>query len=277
LLVWRKAWLTEAETKLDIDEPGFLYGGVAYETLRTYDMKLFAPKYHYERLLNTLSYLGLELPLDYPTFRRILEEGVQKLGKEASIRVIVVPRGRFSAFEYSPEHGELIVYMRELKVEPLGYVKIKVSNVRKIDPLSTPADLKVAGRTDILLAKRSKGDAYDVIMIGSRGQVCEGTFTNVFLVKKDRLITPSVESGILPGITRLNTLRLCRTLGMTVEERWVELAELYGADEVFLTHTSRGIVPVNEIDEWKRYETRIGQFLASRFEEFIKTVKENWE
>lgn len=277
MLVWRKAWLTEAETKLDIDEPGFLYGGVAYETLRTYDMKLFAPKYHYERLLNTLSYLGLELPLDYPTFRRILEEGVQKLGKEASIRVIVVPRGRFSAFEYSPEHGELIVYMRELKVEPLGYVKIKVSNVRKIDPLSTPADLKVAGRTDILLAKRSKGDAYDVIMIGSRGQVCEGTFTNVFLVKKDRLITPSVESGILPGITRLNTLRLCRTLGMTVEERWVELAELYGADEVFLTHTSRGIVPVNEIDEWKRYETRIGQFLASRFEEFIKTVKENWE
>ncbi|MBC7122875.1 MULTISPECIES: aminotransferase class IV [Pseudothermotoga] len=269
--------MTEAETKLDIDEPGFLYGGVAYETLRTYDMKLFAPKYHYERLLNTLSYLGLELPLDYPTFRRILEEGVQKLGKEASIRVIVVPRGRFSAFEYSPEHGELIVYMRELKVEPLGYVKIKVSNVRKIDPLSTPADLKVAGRTDILLAKRSKGDAYDVIMIGNRGQVCEGTFTNVFLVKKDRLITPSVESGILPGITRLNTLRLCRTLGMTVEERWVELAELYGADEVFLTHTSRGIVPVNEIDEWKRYETRIGQFLASRFEEFIKTVKENWE
>jgi len=276
-LIWRKAWLAETEAKLDIDEPGFLYGGVAYETLRTYDMKLFAPKYHHERLLNTLSYLGLELPLDYSTFRRILEEGVQKLGKEASIRVVVVPRGRFGAFEYAPDHGELIVYVRELKLEPLSYVKVKVSSVRKIDPLSTPADLKVAGRTDILLAKRSKGDAYDVIMIGSRGQVCEGTFTNVFLVKKDRLITPSVESGILPGITRLNTLRLCRTLGMTVEERWVELAELYSADELFLTHTSRGIVPVNEIDGSRRYETRIGQFLSSRFEEFIKTVEENWE
>ncbi|WP_448523547.1 aminotransferase class IV [Pseudothermotoga sp.] len=277
MLVWRRAWSTEAETKLDVDEPGFLYGGVAYETLRTYDMRLFAPKYHYERLLNTLSHMGLNLSLDYPTFRRILEEGIQRLGKEASIRVVAVPRGRFSAFEYAPSYTEMIVYVRELKLEPLGYVKVKVSNVRKIDPLSTPADLKVAGRTDILLAKRSKGDAYDVIMIGSRGQVCEGTFTNVFLVKENKVITPSIDSGILPGITRLNTLRLCRTLGITVEERWVELAELYGADELFLTHTSRGIVPVNEIDGWRRYETELGRFLSSRFEEFIKSVGENWE
>jgi branched-chain amino acid aminotransferase len=107
--------------------------------------------------------------------------------------------------------------------------------------------------------------------------VCEGTFTNVFLVKEGKVITPSIDSGILPGITRLNTLRLCRTLGITVEERWVELSELYGADELFLTHTSRGIVPVNEIDGWRRYETELGRFLSSRFEEFIKSVGENWE
>lgn len=268
--------MTENEAKLDIDEPGFLYGGLAYETLRTYEMKLFAAKYHYDRLLVTLSHLGLTLPMDYSKFRAILLEGVQKLGKEASIRVLAVPRGKFSAFEYSPNDCELIVYVNELKLQPLGYVKVKVSNVRKIDPLSTPADFKVAGRTDILLAKRFKGDAYDVIMIGSRGQVCEGTFTNVFLVKDEKVITPSLESGILPGITRLNAIRLCQSLGIVVEERWVELSELYGADELFLTHTSRGIVPVNELDGWRRFKTDLGQFLASKFEEFIKNVEENW-
>ncbi|KAF2958719.1 aminotransferase IV [Thermotoga sp. Ku-13t] len=277
MLVWRGTWWNEKDVKLEIDEPGFLYGGVAYETLRTYDRRLFAARYHYERLSVTLSHLGVSLPVDYADFRRILEEGVERLGVEASIRVVATPRGRFSAFDYVPAGCELIVYIMELKLEPLGYVKVKVSSVRKIDPISTPADLKVAGRTDILLAKRFKGDAYDVIMLGNHGQVCEGTFTNIFLVKDGRLITPSIDSGILPGITRLNTIRLCQSLGMSVEERWVEPSELYGADELFLTHTSRGIVPVNELDGWRRYDTKVGQFLASRFEEFIKSVEENWE
>lgn len=276
MLIWWSAWLNEDEAKLSIDEPGFLYGGVAYETLRTYNLKLFAARYHYERLLTSLSHLGLTLSIDYSTFRRILQEGVEKLNREASIRVVAVPRGRFSAFDYEPTDCELIVYLRELKLQPVDFVKVKVSNVRKIDPSSTPPDLKVAGRTDILLAKRNKGDAYDVIMLGSRGQVCEGTFTNVFIVKKGKVITPSLDSGILPGITRLNVIKLCESLHIDVEERWVEPSELYGADEMFLTHTSRGIVPVNELDGWRRFSTEFGRFLSSKFEDFIKTVEENW-
>ncbi|WP_345966014.1 aminotransferase class IV [Pseudothermotoga sp.] len=275
-MIWKGTWLSKDEVQLNIDDPGFLYGGIAYETLRTYDLKLFAARYHYERLLTTLSHLGLELSMDYSTFREILQEGVEKLKKESSIRVIVVPRGRFSAFEYEPAGCELIVYLQELKLQPLNFVKVKVSNVRKIDPSSTPSDLKVVGRTDILLAKRSKGDAYDVVMLGSHGQVCEGTFSNVFIVKKGKVITPSLDSGILPGITRLNVIKLCENLAIDVEERWVEPSELYGADEMFLTHTSRGIVPVNELDGWRRFNTELGKFLASKFEDFIKTVKENW-
>lgn len=276
MLIWKGTWLSKDEVQLNIDDPGFLYGGIAYETLRTYDLRLFAARYHYERLLTTLSHLGLELSMDYSTFREILREGVEKLKKESSIRVIVVPRGRFSAFEYEPTGCELIVYLQELKLQPLNFVKVKVSNVRKIDPSSTPSDLKVVGRTDILLAKRSKGDAYDVVMLGSHGQVCEGTFSNVFIVKKGKVITPSLDSGILPGITRLNVIKLCENLAIDVEERWVEPSELYGADEMFLTHTSRGIVPVNELDGWRRFNTELGKFLASKFEDFIKTVEENW-
>ncbi|MCS7175105.1 aminotransferase class IV [Pseudothermotoga sp.] len=276
MLIWKGTWLSKDEVQLNIDDPGFLYGGIAYETLRTYDLRLFAARYHYERLLTTLSHLGLELSMDYSTFREILREGVEKLKKESSIRVIVVPRGRFSAFEYEPTGCELIVYLQELRLQPLNFVKVKVSNVRKIDPSSTPSDLKVVGRTDILLAKRSKGDAYDVVMLGSHGQVCEGTFSNVFIVKKGKVITPSLDSGILPGITRLNAIKLCENLAIDVEERWVEPSELYGADEMFLTHTSRGIVPVNELDGWRRFNTELGKFLASKFEDFIKTVEENW-
>ncbi|HEY8542835.1 MAG TPA: aminotransferase class IV, partial [Pseudothermotoga sp.] len=157
-----------------------------------------------------------------------------------------------------------------------GKVKVKLSKVRKIDNCATPADLKVVGRTDILLAKSMKGDAYDVLMLGSRGQLCEGTFTNVFIVKDNHVVTPDLDSGILPGITRKNVIGLCKSLGIVVEERWVEPSELYGADEVFLTHTSRGIVPVDELDGWREYSKSLGSFLSKKFEEYIENIEENW-
>ena len=71
--------------------------------------------------------------------------------------------------------------------------------------------------------------------------------SNIFLVSQGVLITPSLKSGILPGITRENILMLASKLSIEVEERNVEIWELLSAEEVFISHTSRGIVPVRRI------------------------------
>ncbi|AEH51308.1 aminotransferase class IV [Pseudothermotoga thermarum] len=268
--------MNESEFFLSLQEPSFLYGGTVYETLRSYEGRILAGKYHYERLEKSASYIGCKVPISYEEFKDILNEAVEKLGQDISIRVLLLPKGKISAFEYSPESSELIVYASVLNLKKIDKVTVKISKVRKIDPSATPADFKSTGRTDILLAKASKGNAYDVLMLGSKGQLCEGTFTNVFIVKDSKVITPDLESGILPGITRKNVIQMCKEYGIPIEERQVELSELFAADEVFLTHTSRGIVPVDEIDGWRAYKTSFGKQLSELFETYIKKVEENW-
>ena len=137
--------------------------------------------------------------------------------------------------------------------------------------MSMPPDLKSLGRPDIYLARLTKGDTYDVIMLGTKGQVCEGTFSNVFLIFKNKIVTPSLDSGILDGITRMHVLNFLREKGFNVEERIVEPYELFYADELFLTHTSRGIVPVDEIGK-RKLETELGKELSTGFEEYIKCL-----
>ncbi|HBJ80559.1 MAG: branched-chain amino acid aminotransferase [Pseudothermotoga sp.] len=277
LLIWKGRWLEKHEAYISLEEPCLLYGGLVYETLRTYNRKLFAGKYHFDRLKASAGCLHIKIDMDYENFRKIISEGVEKVNCDVSVRIMLLPRGNISAFGFETKSYELIIFLEKLNISKFPEkVKVSLSKVRKIDDLATPAYLKIAGRTDILLAKMEKGDAYDVIMLGSKGQVCEGTFSNVFLVKNNTVVTPSLDSGILPGITRKNVIDLCKSLGITVEERWVEPIELCDADELFLTHTSRGVVPVDELSSCKTYSKSVGRFLVSKFEEYIGSIEENW-
>ncbi|ADI04934.1 branched-chain-amino-acid transaminase [Streptomyces bingchenggensis BCW-1] len=107
------------------------------------------------------------------------------------------------------------------------------------------------GHTDLLDWKLLEKllDADDLALLTPSGHVSECSAANVFLVKSGVLHTPSVEQGILPGITRATVLDLARGAGITVVERPVAHAELYTADELFVTGTATGVVPVESLDD----------------------------
>jgi len=88
---------------------------------------------------------------------------------------------------------------------------------------------------------------YDFIMLNREGYVAEGTFSNVFLVKKGVLFTPSMETGILSGITREVVIEISQNCKIKCEQMLVQEKELFEADELFLTHTSGGIVPIRAL------------------------------
>jgi len=246
-----------------------IYGAV-YETIRTYDLRPFALKKHFERMKRSLKFLREEPVLDFKSFLRIVSEGVERLKSESRIQVFQIPRS-----------GKIFFIFSKLEnVDVSQGVKVGISTIRKADALSIPPQLKITARADILLARSLIGDNYDSIMLGTKGQICEGTFSNVFIVNKGKIITPSMDSGILDGVTRENVIALAKELGIPVEEKWVELKDIINADEVFLTHTSVGIVPVRYIEERVRFETGKGTLtdeLRKNFENFIKERKENWE
>ena len=96
-------------------------------------------------------------------------------------------------------------------------------------------------------AQREGAD--DALLLNSKNEVAESAVSNVFMVKRKDLITPSIDSGILPGITREIVLSLADELGMRPLQRRVKLEELKKAKEVFLTNTLMEVIPVVKIDK----------------------------
>ena len=90
--------------------------------------------------------------------------------------------------------------------------------------------------------------AAETILLNDLGEVAEGASSNVFVVKDGRAATPPLTAGILSGITRRVVLDLCRELGVPAREETLRVADLFAADEVFITSTTKEAAPVRTID-----------------------------
>jgi branched-chain amino acid aminotransferase len=131
-------------------------------------------------------------------------------------------------------------------------IRAKVSSWRRISPAGLIPHAKASGQyLNSILAKTESANAgYDeAILLDERGFVCEGSGENIYLVREGEIVTPGHTSSILDGINRKSVIQIARDLGYTVVERDVARAELYLAEEVFLTGTAAELVPVREIDD----------------------------
>lgn len=110
--------------------------------------------------------------------------------------------------------------------------------------------LKCASYAENLVAlDHARRNGFDeTIFLNIAGQLCEAATANLFLVKNGVLLTPSLDSGCLPGIGREVILELATTQGILVEERPVVLTDLHAADEIFLSSSTRGVIPVTKFD-----------------------------
>jgi branched-chain amino acid aminotransferase len=124
-------------------------------------------------------------------------------------------------------------------------VSLKIAKIRQNEnsPLS---GMKSASFLDHVLARMAAKRAGfdDALLLNSRGQVTEAAISNVFLVKKRQLITPSLKSGALPGITRAVIMKLAPKAGLKVKEAGVITDQLYNSDELFLTNSLMEVMPV---------------------------------
>ena len=131
-------------------------------------------------------------------------------------------------------------------------IRAKVSSWRRISPAGSIPHAKASGQylNSILAKTESQKAGYEeAILLDERGFVCEGSGENIFVVRDGEIVTPPHVAWILDGINRKSVIQIARDLGYTVVERDVARAELYLAEEVFLTGTAAELVPVREIDD----------------------------
>lgn len=131
-------------------------------------------------------------------------------------------------------------------------IRAKISSWRRIGNNTIPGAAKAGGQylNSILAKVESEKGGYDeAILLNEQGDVCDGSGENIFVVKDGVISTPPVQAAILEGITRNAIIELARDEGMPVEERAISRAELYYADEVFVTGTAAEVCPINAVDD----------------------------
>jgi branched-chain amino acid aminotransferase len=152
-------------------------------------------------------------------------------------------------------------------------IRAKVSSWRRISNDSLIPASKASGQyLNSILAKTESAKAgYDeAILLDDRGFVCEGSGENIFVVREGEILTPPHVASILDGINRKSVIQIARDLGYTVVERDIARAELYLADEVFLTGTAAELVPVREIDDHGLGEPgEMTQVIQGKFEDAL--------
>jgi branched-chain amino acid aminotransferase len=245
------------DAKVSVFDRGFLYGDAVFEVLRTYRSVPFALDEHLRRLRRSAERVALALPVDEEVFRDEVERALTGGGNKESYVRIMVTRGS-GPLSLDPDTARQP--LRVLFVEPVvppsreayarGIAALTVRTRRAVD--ETPAvGAKVSNYLTSLLAvheAKARG-AQEALVVDALGNVVEGASSNVFIVKHGRVGTPPESAGILPGITRAHVLAAAVRMGIGVDDIELRPADLYSADEVFITSSIRELLPVVRVDD----------------------------
>ena len=215
--------------------------------MRVYGGGIFCIDEHLRRLEGSCRAVGHEPPLPAAGLRRWLEASLAETGlTEATLR---------GSVHWAEEDGRLLLFIRDFDGHPRSWyekgVSLRTAVSRRWTLRAQDPQIKSSQYVGGVLAMLDKGEleAHELLFFGSGGTVAEGTVSNLFFIKGKRLLTPSVASGILRGVTRGLVIGLAQKRGFSVRETELTRHEFYSADECFLTNTSSEVLPVVAIDE----------------------------
>jgi branched-chain amino acid aminotransferase len=262
-LIWHNGELVPWEdAKVHVLTHGLHYGTGVFEGIRAYETPrgtaIFRHQEHLERLFKSAELYYMPIPYTLEELRAATHEliAANEL-RECYIRPIAF-RG----------YGQMGLFPLEAPVDvaiavwPWGAylgeegkrdgIRAKVSSWRRIPHDALIPHAKASGQyLNSVLAKieASKAGYQEAILLNHQGSVCEGSGENIYTVRDGKIATPGDTAAILDGITRRSIIDIATDLGVEIVERDVARAELYLADEVFLTGTAAEVVPVREIDD----------------------------
>jgi branched-chain amino acid aminotransferase len=271
-----------AGAQVSVFDRGFLYGDSVYEVTRTAGGHPVDEERHLERLARSAERLLIPCP---PVEQLVAETraALAAAGNAESYVRTVLTRGAGEigldmALAVDPKR---IVIVQPLKLPPAElYARgcdVVVAKLRRNPREALDPAVKSGNYLNniLALAEARRAGAHECLMLNPAGDLVEGSTSNVFLVRGGRVITPALEGGLLAGITRRRVLELCAAAGVLVEERRVAPDELAGADEVFLSSSIRGVLPVARVDGRAvggGAPGPIGRELVGRYAAFLEDV-----
>ncbi len=247
----------EENALVSVFDHGFLYGDGIYETMRAYKGIVFMVDEHIKRLFRSGDLIKLKINQSHQEIKKAIHDTLKKnILKDAYIR-LSISRGP-GEIGLDPElckNPTFVIIAKQFKEYPeelyLRGVKISIVKTRRNAPEALNPKIKSLNFLNNILAKieAKEAGAYEAIMLNHNGYLTEGTITNIFFIKDNSLFTPSIEAGILDGITRDLIIRVAERKGIKVTEGLYTPENIYDADETFITNTTLEILPVIKIDK----------------------------
>ena len=262
------------DAKIHINDLGLRRGYGSFEFFRVLQGIPVFIEDHLARFENSSRAIDLELPYSQPQLEGFIRELIQvNQLQTAGIQLILT--GGYSEDIFTPGQPNLIIAPIGLRSYPpeqfeKGVKIILHTHVREIPEAKTTAYL-----TAVKLGKRMKAEGASEVVYHDGKWVSEAARSSLGFIKNGVLVT--AREGVLPGITRLHVLKLARAL-MPVEERALSLEELLGADEVFITSSTRGVKPVTRIEDPPVGDGLVGphtKALMKAFNEYLAAYLES--
>ncbi|MBI3262470.1 MAG: aminotransferase class IV [Acidobacteria bacterium] len=255
---------SDRDPMISVFDHGFLYGEGVYETLRTYNGRPFLFERHMGRLRRSADMIQLAVPASDREMADHIEECMRAFDRaQASsnqgplyIRILVT-RG-IGELTYDPAAcpTPTVVIIVKAHVEPpprafeqgvpAALVPVLRNHPASVNPLIKSNNLL---NNALAMQHAVKRGAFEGIMRNYRGELSECTQSNLFVVKTGIAETPALEAGLLSGITREFLFEIGAEEGIPVRERTLRDEDLFGADEAFLSSTTRELVPIVRVDD----------------------------
>jgi branched-chain amino acid aminotransferase len=244
------------DARISVFDHGFLYGDSIYETIRTFEGEPFLLPEHLLRLRRSCESIQIECPWSDKEFHDELQR-LSKAGeaRESLYRIIITRGTGDIGYRHNPnQRPTVIVYCSPFIGFPVeAYsqgIKIAIVSMRRNHTACLNPSIKSSNLLNLRLAfsEAQKKGADEALMLNLNDEVAECSSSTVFFVKEGELLTPSLDSGILPGITRQFVLAMARSEGIRAVEARLPRKIIDDCDECFITSTIKSVLPVHLIN-----------------------------
>ncbi|NOQ87405.1 MAG: D-amino acid aminotransferase [Gammaproteobacteria bacterium] len=237
---------------VSVMDRGFLYGDGIYEVIPVFGGELLRADGHLQRLQNSLDRISLNNPLDNKQWLNLFAELLQKNDGDDRAIYLQISRGVYAKRDLGINADfPPTIFAMVLQVTPpdIDVVSAGLSVITIDDFRWAACDIKSTSLVaNVMLKQQAVEAGVDDAILIKNCMVNEGTASNVFIVKNNVLITPPVGHQLLSGITRDLVIEIAKNNAILVEEREIREAELFTADEIWMTSSTREIAPVVSIN-----------------------------
>lgn len=283
--VWYNGKLVAyGESKVPILTHSLQYGTGIFEGIRAYETKdgaaIFRLEEHMKRFLRTAHIYSYDIGYSLEE----LMDAVKSVVKENNLKSCYIRPFAFvddDRINLVTQGKKISTFVAALPFTTLFEkadkgISCKVSSWRRLNSDVLPIQAKASGNyiNSIAADLDAHASGFDeAILLSMNGFVAEGAGENIFLVEDGEIVTPSKESDILIGITRDAIIRIAKSMGFTVTERFVHRDELYYADEIFFAGTAAEVTPIVKVDGVQVGKGEVGEITSKIRETFFKVVK----